>query len=324
MINITSWTELDAIRNDLTEDYQLTRSLLTSDADYIGIGDNWSPIINWASIFDGNGYIINGLVIGTLETEDDLGLFYNITTTGVVRFVQLVAVNIWTSAQAGAITAKNEGTIEYCSANGTVHGGENVGGLVGWCKEPGIISNSCSEVDVDGAMWVGGLVGLLSGDGHEIGNESVNNSYAIGTVNVSATGGGGFVGKADDSQIITNCYATGILSGNGVSYGFGKNADLAQFINCGWFRNPTGATEATNDNELITYNIKDGGGEGYIDDTIDWFYDKTRGIYTISPVWDFTTPIWYEYANDFPKLEAEEESAPEELQKGTLPIFKRI
>ena len=45
LIEISSWTELDAIRADVsaTASYIRTRSLLKTDADYVGIGDSWVP-----------------------------------------------------------------------------------------------------------------------------------------------------------------------------------------------------------------------------------------------------------------------------------------
>jgi len=44
MTNITSWTDLDAIRIDLTEDYILTANLSSADVDCAGIGDDLTPI----------------------------------------------------------------------------------------------------------------------------------------------------------------------------------------------------------------------------------------------------------------------------------------
>ncbi len=69
LIEISSWTELDAIRADLsaTASYLLTRSLLKTDVDYVGIGDSWIPLgenVGAAECqFDMNGFTIEGLTV---------------------------------------------------------------------------------------------------------------------------------------------------------------------------------------------------------------------------------------------------------------------
>ncbi len=110
---------------------------------------------------------------------------------------------------AGGLAGFNSGTITNCYAVGTVDSNENnVGGLVGWNGvgvSRGVISNSYAAVDVDGAGYVGGLVGYNVGE--------ITGSHATGTVNASSPNAGGLVGYSYGSIIVSASYATGNVTG---------------------------------------------------------------------------------------------------------------
>jgi len=353
MINITSWNELNAIRNNVDEfgnilgDYQLMNDLKSTDDDYEGIGDSWIPIghcvdmdvpIQFTGTFNGNGHKICNLIILDENVPDDrigVGLFGATGSACIISNLGLENISIIVSGslngEVGALIGENWGVIENCYSTGNFTGRTNnyTGGLVGYNygfegAYP-IIRNCYSSVNIpdNSSNNIGGLVGTNRG------TAIIENCYSIGNIS-----GGGYVGGLAGSNgqtgSIINCYATGIVIGANTLGGFIGITIGGTITNCGWFRNLTGAQNAIGTTtvslpcipqELIDYNIKDGGGAGYIDDTVDWFYDKTRGIYTASPVWDFITPIWYERTNDFPKLDAG--VVPPTEQKGMLPIFKR-
>jgi hypothetical protein len=105
----------------------------------------------------------------------------------------------------GSLIGYNQGTVKYSYATGTfvsvrdtsgVNNQMGVGGLVG--ASSGVITNSYTDVDISGQIYVGGLVGMLL-DGTV--------SYCHTTGSVSGSWAGGLVGKG--SGTITNSYATG-------------------------------------------------------------------------------------------------------------------
>jgi hypothetical protein len=170
VIEISSWTELDAIRADVSETarYLLTRSLLKTDVDYVGIGDSWVPISGMESgpmarcQFDMNGFTIEGLT--TKTTSVYTGLF------GRVGF-------------------------EFCCENGTFDGaiivstgpssgqGVVVGRILysspGWSIRNIKVRNSLINDGVTTQFFNGGIVGIV-GDGR--GPGSVNGNITDGVI----------------------------------------------------------------------------------------------------------------------------------------------
>jgi hypothetical protein len=296
MINITTWAQLDAIRNNLTADYQLMNNLSSSSTGYIGIGDSFVPIGYYEEVegeeidtpfdgtFNGNGHTISDLIIE--QETNKVGLFGVTGENSSISNIGLINVNISGNNNVGGLVGSNCSTISDSYTTGTVSGNSHVGGLVG--------------NHIDNA------------------NSNIYNSYTTGTVSGN-TYVGGLVGNCTSN--VYNSYSTGTVSGNSHVGGFAGYTSEGERLNCGWFYNPGYASVAIGNTipiELISYNIKNGGGTGYIDDTVDWFYDKTRDIYdTTSPVWDFTTPIWYEHATDYPNFESERRTT------SPLPMFFR-
>ena len=373
MINITSWTELKAMKNDLTGDYQLMNDLLSTDEDYVGIGDSWRGIGEgsgepFTGTFDGQGFKIHNLIINV--TYDRNGLFGEISSSAVLSNVCLIDINISVSTGStatGGLCGWNRGLISNSYVTGVLSSNITIGGLVGLnlgtirnshslvdvnCtgnfsgglvgQNYRIIENSYSKGNVIGHYHIGGLVGqnnnsfygsptegtikncynisnvtgadeyIYAGDTLYVGGlvgeniyGTIENSYSISS-SIGTYFIGGLIGQ-NSYGTIKNCYSIADVVCDGYyAGGLIGNSDLGLtgVTNCGWFRKLTGVTEAISGIELITYNIKVGGGAGYIDDTVDWFYDKTRPIYTNAPIWDFTTPIWYENPDNYPTLEA--------------------
>ncbi len=154
--------------------------------------------------------------------------------------VQSGSVDAGNSSTVGGLVAYNKGgTIRYCFSTINVSGATNTGGLVG-CSGYGALIEYCyySGTVTSKGSGVGGLVGSCYNDGTtssvsfcyssgsvistavnaEFGgligvSYNVENSYS--TSMVSAAGGnfvGGFVGNSKGD--ISNCYATGSISGS--------------------------------------------------------------------------------------------------------------
>lgn len=299
---ISSWTDLNNIRNDLSGDYYLTRNLLTTDADYVGIGDSWQTLARhtlgtyFTGTFDGRGYLIDGLTINEpgnyyVSLFGDGGNWITFDTTEVSN-LGLTNVNLVGDWGVAPFFSGLYGTVSNCYATGTVTGDAYVGGLVGnlVSSGPTIVTNSYSTVDViadgDTRDNVGGLVGGSQDD------TSIYNSYATGSVTNGDSGVGGLVGEAYAS--ISNSYATGSVTGFEYVGGLVGFLGAGSIItNSGWYTGsgPTYAIGSTSEN--VTYNETDS--------TV--FYDKRHDVYdTTAPYWNFAS-VWRKNESSYPTLQ---------------------
>ncbi len=151
-----------------------------TDKDYAGAGGLvW---LNTAS----------GQIINSYSTGDVIGL----------KAMTLAGLVLW-----------NEGAISGSSASGSVTSTENSqynGGLVGWNKATGTITNSYATGNVIGGGAAGGLVGENEAGGQ------VTNSYATGNVSFNAAGSGSYSGGlvGINRGSLANVYSTGSVTGS--------------------------------------------------------------------------------------------------------------
>ena len=253
------------------ETYEEKNFVLTANIDLNGLP--WTPIANsfsdallggsdyrvFAGNFDGNGYTISNVSIGSETTpfeSDVFGLFG--ATEGKISNLNLDTVSIHGIAKIasiGAVVGFAGGLVGYS------------GGAIENCHVTGLTMDMSAPSNVyAAAYWVGGLVGAL--DGTQLINEcSVSGSItekagkgSIGgligelgkaakitysrsnvTVNVKADsrGGadvGGFIGKGngktDAETVIRNCYATGNVTGGAYTGGFAGGLWGLNIKNC--------------------------------------------------------------------------------------------
>jgi hypothetical protein len=242
---ITNPTQLDEVRNDMTAYYQLMNDidLAFDTSDPAGLfwneGKGWEPIGQRATSedafsgqLDGNGFAISGLTINR-ATEDYIGLIGSMwEATGIVDLA-VTNVDITGNESVGAIIGQVLGSsILNCHTSGQVEGSVYVGGLIGLISMENTISGSYSTCTVIGATEsTGGFAGHA-----DTGYIDINNCYATGNV-TGVSRVGGFIGMkfsgGNDDDIITNCYATGVIVGNSDTGGFiGKSSETAP--NCYW------------------------------------------------------------------------------------------
>ena len=253
------------------ETYTGKNFVLTANIDLNGLP--WTPIGNsfsdallegsnyriFAGNFDGNGYTISNVSIGseTAPLEADVfGLFG--ATAGKISNLNLDTVSIHGVAKiasigavigfAGGLVGYSGGYIENChvtgltmdmSAPSNVYAAAYcVGGLVGVLDETQLI-NECSVsgsiTEKAGKGSIGGLIG-------ELGKAAkITYSRSDVTVNVKADsrGGanvGGFIGKGngktDAERIIRNCYATGNVTGGAYTGSFAGGLWGLNIKNC--------------------------------------------------------------------------------------------
>ena len=252
------------------ETYEEKNFVLTANIDLNGLP--WTPIANsfsdallggsnyciFAGNFDGNGYTISKVSIGSETTpfeSDVFGLFG--ATEGKISNLNLDTVSIHGVAKitsgyvigpAGGLVGYSAGSIENChvtgltmdmnAQDGGIAGGYWIGGLVGALDGTQLI-NECSVsgsiTEKAGRGSIGGLIG-------ELGEEAkITYSRSNVTVNVKADyyGGadvGGFIGKGNGNKnaetVIRNCYATGNVTGGTYAGGFAGSLWGLNIKNC--------------------------------------------------------------------------------------------
>jgi FlaG/FlaF family flagellin (archaellin) len=217
---ITSWTDLNNTRNNLSASYELMNNLSSSDSDYDGIGNNWNPIgdstVGFSGNLDGRGNIISDLKINR-PINDYVGLFGS--TMGDISNIGLININVTGSSYVGGLVGSSSGIISNSYSTGNVTGFSRTGGLVGY-QNSKLITNSSSAANVIGTgtgnIWVGGLVGW-----QYLG--TISNSYATGNVLGYGSNVGGLVGICQTNILLTSSYATGNVIGVGQVGGLAGN-----------------------------------------------------------------------------------------------------
>ena len=238
---ITTAEQLRTFADSLSEhiDYSNIFIELSNDID---VSDTeWTPIGNSSYAFNGNfdgkGYTVSGLHIGTAETAKELeagknylGFFSILGTNAVVKNLKLTDVLINASynasAYAGGITAAMNSddsgykgaVIDSCSVEGnitvTAETGNNfVGGIAAYMYK-GAIINCKTNVDAYCTVKTGGAYGETGGIAALVNRGLVANSYSLG--NVYGSGNREDEGMAVISSLVAvnagylvNCYGNG-------------------------------------------------------------------------------------------------------------------
>ena len=251
------------------EKYADTYFELTEDID-LG-GKEWTPVgetvadlimggheyFVFSGNFDGNGYTIKNLTIGT-ETSpysgDVCGLFG--ATSGTIEDVVLENVSInyvggnhssgYGFRMGGALVGYSMGDIVNCTvigldmkagSDGSYVALNSIGGLVGIQDGGTTVSHSRVSGKIEESTKkgnVGGFVGTLA--------KGSSAKYCGADVYVEVTGNGrgiavgGFVGIGNgttaDETLIENCYATGNITGAEYAGGFVGNISGLNISNC--------------------------------------------------------------------------------------------
>ena len=193
----------------------------TLAADIDLTGNEWVPIQvqGYTGTFDGGGKTITGLTINQPSTNN-VGLFASIEVEGTVKNLKLDKVNVTANSNVGAIAGENRGTIENCSVSGSVTGSSDngcVGGIAGFHRK-GSITDCHSSATVEGKAYVGGIAGQNDA---MLGSASIIACYSTGSVTAtknnttSSSYAGGVVGLNSNEAVLTACYATGNVKGEG-------------------------------------------------------------------------------------------------------------
>jgi len=246
---ISTVEELQAIEDNLSEDYILVEDIDASGFDFEPVGKP-APLGRPERVEAFNGTLYgDGRVITGLEIEDgagesnSAGLFATVGSEGSVEEVTVedATVEVSEGRGVGVLAGVSNGEIKDSRATGSVEGKRQVGGLVGEAASGGVYASGAevrvrSEPSSESGFDVGGLVGYLrseaevlrsyaTGDvtgGSRVGGLSglvfgkVSGSYSAGDVAVSrdASQAGGLVGGLGEGGVVESSYATGSVTGD--------------------------------------------------------------------------------------------------------------
>lgn len=199
---ITTIAELQSIEDHLNYHYVLGNDIDASATTGWTDGPTskgFVPISLFIRSLDGQGHKITNLY---QLREGGGGLFETIGTTGRVKNLELVDVDITSNFWAGALCWKNKGTTSKCSATGSVVGCTLASG--GFCGDnEGEISDCYTWCRVTAALGACGFCIQNTG--------TLNNCYSATPTLTSATQYG-FCGNNQNGDI-THCYWDKELSG---------------------------------------------------------------------------------------------------------------
>lgn len=206
---ITDCVGLQAIKNNLTANYQLGSNIDCSATLAWNGGAGFEPLGNstkqFMGIFDGQGFTITALTINRVLT-DNVGMFGNIQAKAFITAVGLLSVSIVGKSNVGGFAGVSHGAITNAYAIGEISGNVNVGGLVGYTGAESKISDAYTFVTVSGSgSGTGGLVGSSYG--------TITNVYAMGTVSGFGSYTGGLIG-IHSTGTVNNANATAQVFGN--------------------------------------------------------------------------------------------------------------
>ncbi len=204
--NSSSWGD-DFIQTDNID--ANSSSSLFGGAGFIPIGTASNP---FTGIYDGNGFVIEGLTIDR-GSANNVGLFgYILGSSASVTDLALYNVNITGQNNVGGFVGQlsSSSTLTNCSSAGSVNGNSYTGGLVGMVTGSCTITNSYSSVAVTSSgtdSYFGGLIGYSS-------SSTISGCYATGIVQGGGSSDiiGGLIGHSTSSTI-SDCYSTGETQG---------------------------------------------------------------------------------------------------------------
>ncbi len=219
-------------------------SLWNSGAGFISIG---TQAASFTGSFNGQGYTISGLTIGT--TGNNAGLFGYIGGAGEVSNLIMTSISISGSSYVGGIAGQNFGTITNVSVAGTVTATQySSGGIAGY--NAGTITGSFVTANVTADEMAGGLTGQMAGGtvtasyyangtvlagrhaggiAGSVSSGAISNVFSTGSVMASVEGAGGLAGQMSGGSL-TNTYATGSVTAPnraGGLVGYGSDSTIA-------------------------------------------------------------------------------------------------
>ena len=179
------------------------------------------PLANFTGTFNGSGHTISGLYINS-ATSSDVGLFSQVTGSGLVENVGLSGGSIIGNSNVGGLIGNMQNTASLQNASSTASvsaTGTAVGGLVGSGSDNTTITNATSSAAIvfnSRSYGAGGIVGYYRGD--------VTNAHSSGTISVTANGAnsiGGIAGYNEAVATIASSTSSTVITGSVDMYDVG-------------------------------------------------------------------------------------------------------
>lgn len=178
-----------------TIDGQSGSYILTNDIDFSG--SDFSGITNFSGTLNGDGYSLKNITITGSMDADMFGVFKAIANATIKNLVIENASVTGGKYYCGILAGKMEGgLIEQCAiVGGTLSGHEHIGSFAGNIGDGSTIKNCYSTAAVTGSAWVGGIVGLINGNGTNL----IENCYNTGDVTNTNNGSGSILGRNENT-----------------------------------------------------------------------------------------------------------------------------
>jgi hypothetical protein len=151
------------MEDDLDANYELVSDIDASQTAQFNDGRGFDPVGDgsgdFKGNFDGNGFQITQLIIDRGTSGEEVGLFGEVDSA-VIESVHLDSVDITGNRSVGALAGflEQDTTVRRVSANGSVSGEINTGGLIG-AVEDSTVKAASTTGSVTGSTDVGGLAG---------------------------------------------------------------------------------------------------------------------------------------------------------------------
>ncbi|MEI8377880.1 MAG: GLUG motif-containing protein [bacterium] len=217
--------------------------ILMNDIDLSELGPVNRAVVTgiFSGTLDGNGYKLKNLTINSTAASTG---FIGQTSGAKIKNIGLENANVTATGafnHVGSLVgySDNISSIDNCYTSNvsvTASSATNVGGLVGTNGTNCSVNNCYSTGNVTGSVNVGGLAG------RSYNNCKVNNSYSNADIHTNTQYGGGLVGRLEINATMSNCYATGNVTGVDYNGGLiGGLATTATVSSCYATGNVTGA-----------------------------------------------------------------------------------
>ena len=223
---ISTVEELQAIQNNLNDNYMLKGNINASATKGWNSGAGFKPIggdgSGFAGVLDGMGYAINDLYMNRPDATY-IGLFGVIEKSGVVKDFQLSGEFISDKASPsgskgkGSIAGENWGRIENVINHASIQATGYAGGIVG--MNYGTLEGVTNKGDVTSTAFVGGIAGYNSSkDGY---NGQIKNARnegkieAVGNVGgIAGANSGSITDSSNAGEVSCKNYSVGGISGS--------------------------------------------------------------------------------------------------------------
>lgn len=245
VVEISTWTEFDAMRNAPSNDYKLVNDLTETDANYSSVADPWDAF-SFTGTFDGQGYSV-GPITGSSDglfnslsssavfenvtvdvdisiSQSVVGFSYYIEDGATVRDVDLTGSINTDNGQAFGFaniitnTNNNDTTVKNCTISADVTTTSNYDRGAGICDEINSLNTPLQNVSYTGTVTsddesVGIALKILGGT-------DLDQCTVSGTVDTTTNGSSPVAGisvSVEGPSNFTGCSVTGTVkhpSGN--------------------------------------------------------------------------------------------------------------